>query len=173
MEKNSLDTVRMHLHLVETLGAHFVVHTLALTHLQQHVERRSAQKGHFGKPISPVTLRKEVASLRGCWNWGAQGELLAGRFPNRGLKYPKTAKKPPFQTWEEIKRQSQAAIRRRAGEVWPGVRRRLPDGIVQRHDRVLEGGEGRRGLPDRGWLEEDQPDPRGGPGEGVRRQHQR
>ena len=28
-----------------------------------------------------------------------------GPFPNQGLKYPKTAEKPPFQTWEEIEKQ--------------------------------------------------------------------
>src|SRR5262245_18238210 len=71
MEANSLATVKMHLgHFVETLGGHFPVHSLALTHLQQHVHRRAGEKGFFGQPISPVTLRKEVASFRACWNWG-------------------------------------------------------------------------------------------------------
>src|SRR5262249_36840955 len=33
---------------------------------------------------------------------------LSGPFPHRGLKYPKTSEKPPFQTWEEIERQIQS-----------------------------------------------------------------
>ena len=105
MEDNSLDTVRMHLnHFVKTLGTAFSIQTLALSHLQDHVERRAKKKGHFKKPISPVTLKKEMASFRACWNWGVEAGLLTGRFPNKGLKYPKTTDKPPFQTWEEIER---------------------------------------------------------------------
>jgi integrase len=106
MEKNSLDTITTHLaHVVETLGAQFPVQSLELSHLQQHVERRARQRGFFRRPLSAVTLRKEVASFRACWNWGAEAGLVHGRFPGRGLRYPKTAEKPPFQTWEEIQRQ--------------------------------------------------------------------
>ena len=46
-----------------------------------------------------------MASLRAAWNWGVQAGLVAGPFPNRGLKYPKSGEKPPFQTWQEISRQ--------------------------------------------------------------------
>jgi hypothetical protein len=77
MEDNSLGTVRMHLkHFVKTLGADFPIQTLTLTHLQDHVERRAKKKGHFKKPISPVTLKKEMASFRACWNWGVESGLL-------------------------------------------------------------------------------------------------
>jgi hypothetical protein len=82
MEANSLDTVKMHLgHFVGSLGAHFPIQTLKLHHLQEHVERRAQKKGHFKKPISPVTIKKEVASFRACWNWGVEAGLLTGRFP--------------------------------------------------------------------------------------------
>lgn len=105
METNSLNTVKMHLnHFVKTLGGAFPIQTLAQTQLQEHIERRAKKKGHFKKPMSPVTLKKEVASFRACWNWGVEAGLLTGRFPNRGLKYPKGTEKPPFQTWEEIER---------------------------------------------------------------------
>jgi integrase len=105
LEANSLETVSMHLrHFVETFGGKFALQTLTLTDLQGHVDRR-ARKQYRGRPLSPVTLRKEVASLRAAWNWAAQAGLLAGPFPGRGLKYPKTADKPPFQTRAEIERQ--------------------------------------------------------------------
>jgi integrase len=52
-----------------------------------------------------VTLRKEMATFRACWNWGVHGGKLKGHFPSRGLKYPKGEEKPPFQTREEIERQ--------------------------------------------------------------------
>lgn len=105
MEANSLDTVKMHLgHFVKTLGANFPIRAISLADLQQHIERRAKKKGHFKRLLSPVTLKKEVASFRACWNWGVQAGLVVGAFPNRGLLYPKTVEKPPFQTWEEIER---------------------------------------------------------------------
>lgn len=105
IEQNSLDTLRMHLgHFVKTLGANFPIQTLAHEHLQQHVDRRAKKKGHFKRPLSPVTLRKEMASLRACWNWGLDAGLVKGKFPGKGIKYPKTEEKPAFQTWEEIEK---------------------------------------------------------------------
>lgn len=95
----------MHLgHAARTVGADFAIRRLTLDDLQRHVERR-AQKKYRGRPLSPVTLRKEVASLRACCNWGVQAGKLQGPCPNRGLKYPKAEEKPPFQTREEVERQ--------------------------------------------------------------------
>lgn len=72
MEANSLQTIKMHLqHFVTTLGVQFAIAKLTLEDLQRHVERR-ARKKYRGRPLSPVTLRKETASLRACWNWGVQ-----------------------------------------------------------------------------------------------------
>jgi len=106
MEENSLGTVRMHLgHFVKSLGEKFPIQTLAFADLQGHIDRRAKKKGHHKRPLSPVTLRKEMASLRAAWNWGVDAGLLQGHFPNRGLKYPKADEKPPFQTWDVIERQ--------------------------------------------------------------------
>ena len=108
MEANSLDTVKMHLgHFVASLGESLAVQTLTLAQLQEHVDRRSKKKGIRKKPLSPTTLRKEMASFRACWNWGVQAGLVKGPFPNRGLRYPKADEKPPFETWQEIERQIQ------------------------------------------------------------------
>jgi integrase len=117
MEENSLATVRMHLgHVIATLGTSFRVGSITTGDLQRHINRR-ARKRYRGRPLSGVTLRKEMASFRACWNWGTQAGQLNGVFPGRGLKYPKTDEKPPFQTRTEIERQiargglSQAEIR--------------------------------------------------------------
>lgn len=106
MEKNSLDTVEMHLrHFRRTLGDGFAAQRLRQDDLQAHLTRRAKQQGIHKRKISPVTIRKEVASFRAVWNWAVRAGLLSGTFPNRGLVYPKTDEKPPFQTWEEIERQ--------------------------------------------------------------------
>jgi integrase len=104
LEESSLATMRMDLgHFTATLGERFEVHGITLEDLQRHVDKR-AKKRYRGKYLSPVTLRKEMATLRACWNWGVHGGKLKGQFPSRGLKYPKGEEKPPFQTWKEIER---------------------------------------------------------------------
>jgi integrase len=110
MEANSLDTVAMHLgHFEMTLGPAFVLQELTLADLQRHVNRRREKK-YRGKRLSPVTLKKEIASLRAAWNWAAHMSLVKGLFPSRGLVFPKTDEKPPFMTWAEIERRLTAKM---------------------------------------------------------------
>lgn len=104
MEANSLKTVELHLgHFEKTLGPAFEIQTLALADLQRHVNHRREKK-YRGKRLSPVTLKKEMASIRAAWNWAAHMGLVKGHFPSKGLVYPKTDEKPPFMTWAEIER---------------------------------------------------------------------
>lgn len=104
MEANSLATVEMHLgHFEKTLGGKFEIQELSLADLQRHVNRRRV-KIYRGKKLSPVTLKKEMASFRAAWNWAAHMGLVKGLFPSRGLIYPKADEKPPFMTWVEIER---------------------------------------------------------------------
>ena len=67
--------------------------------MQEYVNHRAKAK------ISPMTIRMEIATLRAAWNWGEPMELTEGKFPNRGLRYPKADEKPPFMTMAEIERQ--------------------------------------------------------------------
>lgn len=107
MEADSLATVRMHLrHFEKTLGGRFAVRQLTLADLQRHVSERSRKK-YRGKPLSAVTLKKEMASLRAAWNWAAHMGLVTGSFPSKGLVYPKADEKPPFMTRAEIERRIQ------------------------------------------------------------------
>lgn len=104
MEANSLRTIELQLgQFGQTLGEKFVMQELALADLQRHVNRRREKK-YRGKKLSPVTLKKEMASLRAAWNWASHMGLVKGVFPSRGLVYPKTDEQPPFMTCAEIKR---------------------------------------------------------------------
>ena len=121
MEQNSLDTVKVHLkHCAKTFGERFPMQSLTLGKLQQHVDRRAKEKGTRNRALSPATIRKEIATLRGLWNWAVQSGFLNGVFPSRGLKYPKTRQKPEFQTWEEIERQIARGVLspNEEGELW-------------------------------------------------------
>src|SRR5205823_5891674 len=83
MEANSLETVKLHMsHFLRHLGKRFVVQGLALAQLQAYVDARSREKGHRKRPISPTTIKKEMASFSGVWSWGVQMGLVKGAFPN-------------------------------------------------------------------------------------------
>ena len=77
---------------------------LVAADLQDYLDTRIRRKGKKSVPLSSVTLRKELASFRACFNWAVQTGLLTGSFSNRGLRFPKGEDKRPFLTWEEIDR---------------------------------------------------------------------
>ena len=101
---DSLETFRMHLnHVLRKFGgASFLVKDLVAADLQDYLDKRVRRKGKKTVPLSPVTLRKELASFRACFNWAVQTGLLTGSFPNRGLRFPKGEDKRPFMTWEKF-----------------------------------------------------------------------
>jgi hypothetical protein len=47
-------------------------------------------------------MKKEIAAVGACWNWAVHGDLVKGRFPSRGLRFPKEDEKEPFRTLAEI-----------------------------------------------------------------------
>lgn len=84
IEASPRGTANTHLNQVaKSLGERFHVRTLALSNLQEHVERRRK------KGVSPGPLKKEIARVRACWNWAVHGGDRRGTFPNRGRRFPK------------------------------------------------------------------------------------
>ena len=99
LEKNTLYTARIHFaHIVVCLGENFLLEELTQDHLQSHVQRRA------GMAIRPVTIKKEIDGFRAAWNWGKRVGIVSKEWPGKGLVYPKTKEKPPFQTRQEIQR---------------------------------------------------------------------
>jgi integrase len=114
IETNTLDTCRIHLrHVCRVLGEGLPVSELTLTSLQEYVNRQTKEE------VRPVTVRKELSTLRAAWNWGELTGLTGGKFPNRGLRYPKGDEKPPFMTREQILRQIEAGVP--AGQLWDSL----------------------------------------------------
>lgn len=109
LEANTVATIEMHFrHLAGHFGEDFSITELSLADLQGYVNARAKAAGTHGRTLSAVTIEKEIVSLRTAWNWGLTMGLVTGRFPNKGLCYPKTVEKPPFQTLAEIGRQINA-----------------------------------------------------------------
>jgi integrase len=103
LESNTLATCRIHFqHLLRQLGTSFPLHELTLATLQKYVNDRSKQS------VRAVTIRKELATLRGAWNWGRLHQLTSGSFPNQGLRFPKSDENHSFMTRDEIERRIQS-----------------------------------------------------------------
>jgi integrase len=129
-ELTTRDTFETHVkHLTGTLGGKFAVKGLRTADLQAHVDRRAKQKGRRGAKLSPSTIKKELATLSGMWTWAARMGLVSGPFPSKGLVYPKTAQKPPFQTREEIERKiARGGLKpEEEGELWDALFLTLPE----------------------------------------------
>ena len=73
--------------------------------VQQYVERRGREPGRRGRSVSAATIKKEVVTLASIWQWAVRMKYVDGPLPKHGLRYPKTAEKPPFQTRKEIEHQ--------------------------------------------------------------------
>ncbi|HZZ79772.1 MAG TPA: site-specific integrase, partial [Gemmataceae bacterium] len=127
LEETTLTGMRQHFkHWIATLGAKFLIGSLTLAKLQDHVDRRARMKGMRGL-LSPGTIKKEIITLRTSWNWGVQFGLLAGKFPNKGLRFAKMDEKPPFQTFAEIERRLPGLSQKQAAELWDAVYLTVPE----------------------------------------------
>jgi len=91
-------------HLTRILGGSTKLHTLRLADLQRYIEKRSKDKGLRGRNVAATTIKKDVDTLKTIWNWALATDVVNRPLPKKGLRYPKTDEKPPFQTWEEIER---------------------------------------------------------------------
>jgi integrase len=106
IESNSLYTAKIHInHLKRVLGTDFQIARLGHADLQSYVVSRTKQKGRRAKPISPVTIKKELSTFSTIWSWAMTRGYVNIPFPNKNLRFPKTAEKPPFQTWKTIELQ--------------------------------------------------------------------
>ena len=92
-------------HLRRVLGDGLVVASLGTADLQCFVDARALAAGRRGRTLSAATIKKELVTLRTAWNWARHAGVLKTGFPLKGVKFPKTHEKPPFQTWAEIERQ--------------------------------------------------------------------
>lgn len=105
LEETTLSGARIHFaHLIRILGAKYPIPELDLPSLQRYVDKRATEEGLKGGELSAATIKKELQTLRTAWNWSVPMKLVSGKFPNKGLRYPKSAEKLPFMTMAEIER---------------------------------------------------------------------
>jgi integrase len=99
-EANSIATEAIHRgHLTRHMGT-LAVETIDFDVIQTYVDARQ------GDDREPVTIRKELATLRMIWNWALRRKRIASPLPWRmgDLEFSKSSAKEPFKTWAEIER---------------------------------------------------------------------
>jgi integrase len=103
LEQTTLDQISTHVrHLKRVLGERVQIQSLELQHLQSYIDERAKAKGRHGRRISAITIKKELVTFASAWGWAAHQGIVDRPFPKRGMRFPKTTEKPPFQTWKEI-----------------------------------------------------------------------
>jgi len=105
LEPSTEHCLRIHAgHFKRTFGKNRPLDSIDLAAVQDYIETRSRAKGLRGKRLSPTTIKKEIGSLSTMWIWAQNHELVERSLPKKGLRFPKTADKPPFQTMAEVQR---------------------------------------------------------------------
>ena len=101
---SSLGTEKTHAgHLVRLLKGSTLMEAIREPDLQtQYINKRAKEKGHRGKSIQPDTIKKEVQTFFQMWDFARANGWVKDDLQRKRLKYPKTAEKPPFKTWQEI-----------------------------------------------------------------------
>jgi integrase len=100
-ETSSIETEAVHRRrILKVLGEGLLFDSLGVKVIQKYIDKR-ANGG-----IGAETIRKELATLRVIWGWAHKREFIAkpATWSMKDLTFPKTAEKPPFQTWEQIAR---------------------------------------------------------------------
>jgi len=133
-EANTSYTERIHIrHLLRVLGSRTSLRSVTAKELQAYVNRRSTEKGRYGRLVSHVTIRKEIGTLASIWNkFGLQQGFVAAPAPTRGLLFTKDSPKLPFQTWKQIQRQIDR------GGLTPEREERLWDSLFLTLDEIQE-----------------------------------
>jgi integrase len=106
-EPTTRSTESIHIaHLRRLIDPTLAVRSITTETLQCYVNARAKEKGRSGRPISHVTIQKEIGTLSSLWNrWAMPLGLVTGPAPGKGLIYAKGRAKPPFQTRDQIERQ--------------------------------------------------------------------
>jgi integrase len=118
LEETTIATMKVHRKWLESyFGKSARVESIDLIALQGYIESRSKDSGQ-NELLSPVTIRKEIMTLRTVFNWAKHSNLVHGEFPTRGLKYPKGKEKPPYMPFKDVRRQTKSMEAEEAAELW-------------------------------------------------------
>ena len=119
LEFNTQSTMRLHeRHFLRLMKPSFPVQLLTGKDLQDYINARAKETTQYfaeansntnkqpnRRRVAACTIKKEIATFGTVWRWAETVPILNGKYPNRGLRFPKGDEKPPFQTVAEIRNQ--------------------------------------------------------------------
>ena len=102
---NTLRTILIHQeHVSRILGPTQGIESITLADLRGYCDRRAKEPGKGGK-VRPYTIRKELRTLRQCWEWGHRlGVATAPSWRVADLELEPDRGREPFRTFEENER---------------------------------------------------------------------
>ena len=130
LEDTTNHCIKVHIgHLKRAFGPNRRLNTIGLGTLQEYVDTRAEAKGIRDRTLSPATIEKEVATLCTIWNWANNHGYIDFPLHKKGLRFPKTADKPPFQTIAEIRRKIARGglTRQEQADLWDAAFLTLPE----------------------------------------------
>jgi integrase len=130
-DQSTRDTEGLHFrHLLQLLKGGRPVELLTTADLQRYIKTRTKAPGIRGETVKPRTVRKELDTLRAIWNgFALPHKIVAADFRAHfgKLVYPKEKSKPPFQTYDQIKKQLAGKTPAEQAELWDGL-------FLQKHE---------------------------------------
>ncbi len=110
-EANTRYTEKIHMdHLERVIGPRTGIRSVTAETLQRYVDERAGETGPSDRPMSRVTIQKEIGTFGSIWNkWGVPQALVSGPAPTKGLVYSKSKGKAPFQTCQQIEQRIKRA----------------------------------------------------------------
>jgi integrase len=129
LEPTTEQCVRVHVrHFKRMFGQRAALRSIDFSAVQRYVDTRALATGLNGRKLSATTIKKEVATLNMIWSWAENHEYVDRPLPKKGLRYPKTAEKPPFQTLAEIERKiALGRTEEEAADLWDAAFLTLPE----------------------------------------------
>lgn len=104
-EASTLKTEAQHLrHVTRLLSKRLPLAYITVSEVRRYVARREAESGRNGRTVQPVTIAKELQTLRQLWEFGKAAGYVSGDNPVDQVAKPRRNQKPPFMTREEIER---------------------------------------------------------------------
>src|SRR5271157_1468449 len=96
-ESSTRSTENIHIaHLLRIIDRQTALRAVTTETLQGYVNARAREKGRGRRPISHVTIQKEIGTLASVWNrWARPLGLVERPAPTQGLIYAKARAKPP------------------------------------------------------------------------------
>lgn len=91
-------------HLQRIIGKSKPARTITTDTLQTYVNKRSKEQNNKKRPISSVTIKKELTTFMQVWKFARLSSYVSHDLNRSDVRLPKSRQKPRFHTMDEVQR---------------------------------------------------------------------